>query len=576
MEVLGRRKVSTTEAAIKLEDDLISRLTKFAEKDKKVIVTDFDLSQNHCPPDNFAALFSALSTASAHVQRLRLFGCPTLNDEVVLHLVEYLRTVTVEKAPTEMHLSDCAITTDGFESLMSVIEESDAFPCVNPVTKKKTPLYLRLENNYIDPSAIQAKIDSKVIKTFAKSWKTSITTLSGDAKVYLLKQPNDDKFGQKEGSPPAPEDVGPVTKPVNDAGRNKGNGKGDFQVSPWEMQQIGQLIEWIPQWQQDALANGLMELVGAGGSSWQHGSSGANQESKIHRHLTYMNGKGGFGNKIDIDKVKEAAQGVDLQAAMKVFTEVENKKDEIKDPTSYITTSLRKLGGRGGAVTAPEQAKWSAGSSAKGSWNAQPQWGKADHGKGQWNAQSAWGKAEQPKGNWNAQMPWGGVGKGKWNSQTVWGSAEQSKGKWNSQSSWGSAEQGKGKWNSQTQGATTQNKPQQSMPKVGTPAWAAASAVKKEVPLVAALKTASKVPIKPGVVAGTGPGAQGSAADRSRTPAGREAKKPIQGIQQPKAAPAGNKPKPPHPWVEQFSDEYKIPYYWNPETCESCWEMPKG
>lgn len=32
---------------------------------------------------------------------------------------------------------------------------------------------------------------------------------------------------------------------------------------------------------------------------------------------------------------------------------------------------------------------------------------------------------------------------------------------------------------------------------------------------------------------------------------------------------------PPHPWQELFSDAYQIPYYWNPETKESSWEMPK-
>lgn len=44
--------------------------------------------------------------------------------------------------------------------------------------------------------------------------------------------------------------------------------------------------------------------------------------------------------------------------------------------------------------------------------------------------------------------------------------------------------------------------------------------------------------------------------DRSRTP------------QPPKNPPL------PHPWTEEFSDEYKIPYFWNPETGDSMWERP--
>ena len=30
----------------------------------------------------------------------------------------------------------------------------------------------------------------------------------------------------------------------------------------------------------------------------------------------------------------------------------------------------------------------------------------------------------------------------------------------------------------------------------------------------------------------------------------------------------------PHPWEELWSVQYKIPYFWNPETGDSSWEKP--
>uniref|UniRef100_A0A7S4SJI5 WW domain-containing protein n=1 Tax=Alexandrium monilatum TaxID=311494 RepID=A0A7S4SJI5_9DINO len=51
----------------------------------------------------------------------------------------------------------------------------------------------------------------------------------------------------------------------------------------------------------------------------------------------------------------------------------------------------------------------------------------------------------------------------------------------------------------------------------------------------------------------------GRTADRSRTPAARN--------------PGGTKLPP--GWEEHFSDEYKIPYYWNTQTGESLWEPPE-
>jgi len=418
--------------------------------------------------------------------------------------------------------------------LMAALEENDAFPATNPTTNKKTPLYLRLENNYIEPSAIKAKIDSGVIKTIAKG-----TSLSGDTKVHLLRQRPDDKYQQKEGLPPAAEEVAPVTKEIWDmkASKGTGKGKGGFDVPWW---QIEEAVAWLGPAEQAVLANELMAAYGAGSlppawgaskGSWSAskgsspyggGSKGGLSETdtmaKLHKHLTYLNGRGGFNNQINSDEVKKAAQGVDWQTMIPVLNDVENKKDQIKDPTAFITAGLKKNGGGGfKGASQSSQTQWQP--KGQGKSDAQPQ------GKAQWNAQP------------------------------------QSKGQWNTQS------QGKGQWNNLAQGKAQWNQPK------AAPAWAAA--VKKEaIPAwgaTVAKAGAQKVPLKPGIVAGTGPGSKGSAVDRSRTPVGRTATKPPE---QPKTAPT--KPKPPHPWTEEMSEEYKIPYFWNPVTLESSWEMPKA
>jgi hypothetical protein len=206
--------VSDDEAAKKLEEELTTKLTELKDSGKEAVISDLDLSQNHCPADFFETIFSTLSSQNTPVQRLRLFGIPTMTDEAIVPLAEYLKSVPPEAAPFELHLSDCALTTVGFATLMEAIEENSAFPCVNPITKKTAPLYLRLENNYIEPSAMQEKVDANVIKIFLKD--RAVGKLAGEEKVYLVKKQNQVGFQQKEGVPPAPEEVEPVRTQVYD------------------------------------------------------------------------------------------------------------------------------------------------------------------------------------------------------------------------------------------------------------------------------------------------------------------------------------------------------------------------
>ncbi|CAK0895011.1 unnamed protein product, partial [Prorocentrum cordatum] len=155
-------------------ETLISELeAKLAEMQKASpnltpIISDLDVSQNHVTPEQLETLLSTVSTSGITVKRFRMFGIPTFNDEAMRILADHLRSLSSkEAAPTEMHLSDCAITSEGFYHLMSAIEETDLFP-LPPIRGKATPLYLRLENNYIAESSIQEKIDAGVLRAFQK------------------------------------------------------------------------------------------------------------------------------------------------------------------------------------------------------------------------------------------------------------------------------------------------------------------------------------------------------------------------------------------------------------------------
>ncbi|CAK9030062.1 unnamed protein product [Durusdinium trenchii] len=201
LQVKGRRCLERMAFEDVLED-LQKHLTEELNRGGgSPVIQDLDLAQNMLSLEQFENLFFSLGVASAHVVRFRLFGCPTLDDEAMRIFAEYLRTS--ENAPAEMHLSDCAITTEGFQHLMSAIEETDLYPLVNAnVPGEGLPLYLRLENNYIGQEAIQEKIDAGLIQTFDKQQGRRTGHQSGP-KVNLLAK--DTHFRQKQGPPPTPE-----------------------------------------------------------------------------------------------------------------------------------------------------------------------------------------------------------------------------------------------------------------------------------------------------------------------------------------------------------------------------------
>ncbi|CAE7226884.1 unnamed protein product [Symbiodinium natans] len=163
------------------------------------VVQELDVSCNMLTIDQFETLFVSMGVAGAKVIRYRMYGCSTLDDQVMLSLANFLSgQVAPEVAPWELHLSDCAITTEGFTSLMDAIETSDLYPRSNPQDPEKgIPLYLRLENNYIAEDVIQQKVDEGLIQTFTKQTSRPKLSFPGGPKVNLLAAPDGRSFQQR-------------------------------------------------------------------------------------------------------------------------------------------------------------------------------------------------------------------------------------------------------------------------------------------------------------------------------------------------------------------------------------------
>jgi len=211
LEVKARQRLNTDAAFNDFMTNFMEKLNA-PVSGENVIVSDLDLSQNKLTLEQWSQITTALSTVNARVLRFRLFGSASLNDDVMVHIADYLAGLTEKEAPTEMHLSDCAITTAGFAYFMEKIESVDYLPLKSGAGGRSTPLYLRIENNYIEEEAIKDKVDAGVIKTFTKKEGRP----SGDkgAKINMLVS-TPGRYQQKSGSPPAPEDA-PAPKHIND------------------------------------------------------------------------------------------------------------------------------------------------------------------------------------------------------------------------------------------------------------------------------------------------------------------------------------------------------------------------
>lgn len=208
----ARGKLPTAEKAEEFNQALTDILFKHAcsDPDGKIVFEDMDISQNPITADQFEAFFGTLSANNVLVQRMKIFGCPTLDDAACNTIATWLRNCTADTAPWELHLSDGAITADGFNEIMSALEENSVFP----VTKmgKSCPMYFRVEGNYINPQAIQEKCEQGSLGQFTRGWQgNSPQQIPDGAKAKLLVQ-RIGECNQKPGSPPPPEDAPPPKK----------------------------------------------------------------------------------------------------------------------------------------------------------------------------------------------------------------------------------------------------------------------------------------------------------------------------------------------------------------------------
>eukprot|EP00929_Paragymnodinium_shiwhaense_P115339 TRINITY_DN8411_c0_g1_i1.p1 TRINITY_DN8411_c0_g1~~TRINITY_DN8411_c0_g1_i1.p1 ORF type:complete len:787 (+),score=124.37 TRINITY_DN8411_c0_g1_i1:89-2449(+) len=145
-------------------DGIIRSLTSKLNSSPDAKISDLDLSQNPLTPEQFRRLFTLIQNNNTKVLRIRLFACVNLNDSAADIISNYLSSCTDETAPWELHLSDCAITSVGFEKLVSAIEGSGLYPLYDANSGKARPLYMRLERNFIGTDSIQEYVDSGAIE----------------------------------------------------------------------------------------------------------------------------------------------------------------------------------------------------------------------------------------------------------------------------------------------------------------------------------------------------------------------------------------------------------------------------
>ena len=129
VEVRARRKVSDPGAWEAFVEQLQTTLVTLKDANPNALVSDLDISQNKCTAEQFESLFNGLALCQVKVQRLRLFACPGFDDNATQALSEWMANdLTNETAPAELHLSDCALTADGFNLLMNAIEGKELYP----------------------------------------------------------------------------------------------------------------------------------------------------------------------------------------------------------------------------------------------------------------------------------------------------------------------------------------------------------------------------------------------------------------------------------------------------------------
>jgi len=221
LDVKARQRLNTETEFETFINLFMEKLESSAAGGGHVVVSDLDLSQNKLTIDQWCQIITALCAANARVLRFRLFGSASLNDDIMVQIADYFAGLSSQQAPQEIHLSDCAITTSGFKYFVEKIESVDYYPLkAERAGGRPTPLYVRLENNYIEEQAIKEKVDAGVIKPFTK--KEGRWGGDNGAKINLLVQTHG-RLQQKTGTPPSPEDAPPPKQIITDQGSSRGS-----------------------------------------------------------------------------------------------------------------------------------------------------------------------------------------------------------------------------------------------------------------------------------------------------------------------------------------------------------------
>jgi len=87
------------------------------------------------------------------------------------------------------------------------------------------------------------------------------------------------------------------------------------------------------------------------------------EDAKLRKRIGWLNGQGGFDGAIVYDKILQAAGGLEFAEVFQKLQHLEESKDTVKDPTSWICAGLRKSASRQGP---PQQQM---------AWGGQPMYG---------------------------------------------------------------------------------------------------------------------------------------------------------------------------------------------------------
>merc|ERR1719510_1034273 len=88
-----------------------------------------------------------------------------------------------------------------------------------------------------------------------------------------------------------------------------------------------------------------------------HAPMEVDADAKLRRRIGWLNKDGGFENRINYQKIYEAAKGLEVGRVMEILKDLEENRETIKDPTAYAAAALRKRGPGGMGVRRKIQKK---------------------------------------------------------------------------------------------------------------------------------------------------------------------------------------------------------------------------